>query len=129
MQDLIFALEGSGNYVEAERSLEAYLFIVENEKKTLTKARTDHNESHAEDINPDIDSDEIILRTMAAGIRLLVKYLSKGKRAMEVALKLDANTKSWNIDNPEVLALVWHAIGTANSLWSQQSIPSCLYLK
>jgi tetratricopeptide (TPR) repeat protein len=61
---------------------------------------------------------------MAAGIRFLVKYLNKGKRAFELALKLDSNAKTWNIENPEVLALVWHAIGTANALWSMQSIPS-----
>jgi hypothetical protein len=124
MRYLVFALEGSGNYIEAERSLNEYLFIVENEKKTLSKTRPEHNDLEDEGLVLDIDSDETILRTMAAGIRFLVKFLNKGKRALELSLKLDSNAKSWNIENPEVLALVWHAIGTANALWSMQSIPS-----
>jgi hypothetical protein len=124
MRHLIHALEGVGNYVEAERSLDAYLFIVENEKKTLAKTQKEHRDIHNEERAPDIDSDEVILQTMAAGIRLLVKYLGKGRKALDLAVKLEANSKLWQIKDPEVLAVVLHAVGIANSLWSMQSIVS-----
>ncbi len=120
MRHLMNALEGCGNYVEAERSLDAYLQIVENEKKTL--ARTENSNTKHPDVQ-DIDSDENILHTMSAGIRILVKFQSKGKKALEIAQKMERNAKSWNVEDSSVLGIVWHAIGIANSLWSMQSIP------
>lgn len=122
------ALEGSGNYIEAERSLDAYLQIVENDKKTLARTQNSITKTaNDQDVVQDIDSDENILRTMAAGIRILVKYQGKGKRALEIAQKMERNAKSWNVEDPNVLGVVWHAIGIANSLWSMQSTHySCL---
>ena len=116
------ALEGSGNYVEAERSLDAYLQIVENDKKTLERIQN-NNAKTSDDVVQDIDSDENILQTMAAGIRILVKYQSKGKKALEIAQKMERNSRSWNVEDPNVLGVVWHAVGIATSLWSMQSIP------
>lgn len=119
------ALEGSGNYMEAERSLDAYIQIVENEKKTLARAQNGNTESlHDQDIVQDIDSDEDILRTMAAGIRILVKYQNKGKKALEIAQKMERYARSWNVEDSSVLAVVWHAVGIAYSLWSMQSTPT-----
>lgn len=118
------AHEGSGNYVEAERSFDAYLLIVENEKKkSISRAHNDHMESpENENIAQDVDSDEDILRAMAAGVRILVKYQNKGKKALDISQKMEQNVEGWNIDSPEVLGTVWHAIGIANSLWSMQSL-------
>jgi cargo-transport protein YPP1 len=122
MRHLIHALEGSENYVEAERSLDAYLLIVKNEKKTLARIQNSNTPPvNVQGVVQDIDSDEDILRTMAAGIRILVKYQNKGKKALEVALKLERYAKSWNIEDPKIHGVVWHAIGLANSLWSMQS--------
>jgi len=120
MRHLIYALEASGNYVEAERSLDAYLAIVENEKKTLETARMNN-----EGIQ-DVDANEDILRTMAFGIRILVKFQNNGKKALQIAQRTEEYVKAWNIDNSQVLGVVWHAIGIANSLWSMQSIISFL---
>jgi len=120
MRHLIYALEGSGDYVDAERSLDAYIFIVENEQKTITKSRRE-TRSLDQELLPDIDSDEDVLQTIAAGIRILVKYLGNGKKAMDLAQKLEKNVATWDVTSPAVLANVYHAIGTANSLWSIQS--------
>src|SRR5438552_2258544 len=122
MRHLMNAQEGSGNYIDAERSLDAYLSIVENEKKTL--ARTQNTDANPPGAAEDIDLDENILRTMATGIRILVKYLNKGKKSLEIAVKMERNAKSWNVEDRVVLGVVWHAIGIANSLWSMQSTPS-----
>ena len=130
MRHLVYALEASGNYVEAERSLHAYLLIVENEKKTLARIRNSSSLSMEDErVIQDIDSDQDIIRTMATGVRLLVKFQNNGKRALEVALTMEESVKSWNIDDPEILGRVWHAIGIANSLWSMQSsLPSLYWL-
>ena len=126
MRHLMYALEGSGNFVEAERSLDAYILIVENEKKTLARKHSDTaNHSDDKDIIRDVDSDEDILTTMISGIRILVKYQNNGKKAVTIAKTLEQNARSWNIENPKVLGLVWHAIGIANSLWSMQSMSFC----
>jgi len=128
MRHLVYALEASGNYVEAERSLHAYLLIVENEKKTLARIRNSSSLSlEDERVIQDIDSDQDIIRTMATGVRLLVKFQNNGKGALEVALTMEESVKSWNIDDPEILGTVWHAIGIANSLWSMQSSLPSLY--
>lgn len=125
MRHLMHTLEASGNYLEAERSLDAYIAIVENEKKTLSsKHSSNSNHPISEDIVQDVDSDEEILLTMAAGIRLLVKFRNDGKRAMAIAQKMESSAKSWNITDPKVLGTVYHAVGVANSLWSIQSM-SC----
>jgi hypothetical protein len=58
---------------------------------------------------------------MAKGVRLLVKYRDKGKRALDLAIKMEQSAKSWNVQSPEVLSSVYHALGMANSLWSMQS--------
>jgi hypothetical protein len=119
----MYALEGSGNYVEAERSLDAYLSIIENEKKTLARAHTSSaHRADADGVVQDIDSDEDIIQTMADGVRLLVKYQNKGKKALDVAQKMERNAKAWAIEKPQVLGALWHAMGMANSLWSIQSI-------
>ena len=124
MRHLINALEGSGNYIDAERALDAYIQIVENDKKTLARTQNSNNGTHDDqDVVQDIDSDENILRTMAAGIRILVKYQSKGKKALEIAQKMERYARSWNVEDSNVLGIVWHAIGIANSLWSMQSAP------
>jgi hypothetical protein len=128
MRHLVYALEASGNYVEAERSLHAYLLIVENEKKTLSRIRNSSSLTlEDERVIQDIDSDQDIIRTMATGVRLLVKFQNNGKGALEVALTMEESVKSWNIDDPEILGTVWHAIGIANSLWSMQSSLPSLY--
>ena len=119
MRHLMHALEGSGNYTEAEHFLDSYLFMVENEKKTLAKTGANVQD---EDLVPDIDSDEDILRTMSAGVRLLVKYLNKGEKSLHLAQNMEAKCNSWLVEDPLVLAEVWHAVGIANSLWSKQSI-------
>ena len=118
------ALEGCGNYMEAERTLDAYIEIVENDKKTLARTQNDNTKSpDDQDVVQDIDSDENILRTMAAGIRILVKYQNKGKKALEIAQKMERYARSWNVDDSNVLGAVWHAVGIANALWSMQSVP------
>jgi hypothetical protein len=124
MKLLMFALEGSGNYVEAERALDAYIDIIENEKKTLARMAKSSNPAADEDVIQEVDSNEDILRTMAAGVRILVKFLGKGKRAMEIAVKMDRDAAMWNVTNEDVLGQVWHSIGLANSLWSMQSATS-----
>lgn len=121
MKLLMFALEGSGNYVEAERALDAYIDIIENEKKTLARMAKSSNPAADEDVIQEVDEDEDILRTMAAGVRILVKFLGKGKRAMEIAVKMERDAAMWNVTNEDVLGQVWHSIGLANSLWSMQS--------
>jgi len=123
MRHLIYALEASGDYVDAERSLDAYIFLVENGKKTLAKARHQDREVENEELLTDIDPDDDVLRTMAHGVRLLVKFLNKGKKALDFAQTMEVFAKSWNMATPTVLASVWHAIGIANSLWSMQSTP------
>jgi len=122
MRHLIYALEGAGNYTDAERSLDAYIFIMENEKKTIAKVRREPRDLDDEEIMPDVDSDEDILRTVTAGIRLLVKYLNNGSKAMDLIHNLERNVKAWKVTSPDVLASIYHAIGIANSLWSIQSI-------
>jgi tetratricopeptide (TPR) repeat protein len=122
MRHLIYALEGAGNYVDAERSIDAYIFIVENEKKTVTKSRKETRNLDDVEVLPDIDSDDDILRTISAGIRIIVKYLNHGQKAMDLAQKLDKNVNEWDVTSPEVQADVYQAIGLANSLWSTQSI-------
>lgn len=127
MRHLMYALEASGNYLEAERSLYAYMLIIENEKKTLARIRNSSSLfTNDEQVIQDIDSDQDTIRTMAAGVRLLVKFQNNGKKAMEVAATMEQNAKSWNIEYPEILAVMWHAIGLANSLWSMQSALSSL---
>jgi tetratricopeptide (TPR) repeat protein len=121
MRHLMYALEASGNYVDAERSLFAYMLIVENEKKTLARIGNGSSLSTEQQVIQDIDSDQDTIRTMAAGVRLLVKFQNNGKKAMEVAATMEQSAKSWNINDPEILGAVWHAIGIANSLWSMQS--------
>jgi hypothetical protein len=115
------ALEGSGNYVEAERTLGVYIDIVENEKKTSARLAKSSNPVVDEGVIQDVDSDEDILRTMAAGVRILVKFLGKGKRAMEIAVKMERDAGMWNVTQEDVLGQVWHSIGLANALWSMQS--------
>ena len=125
MRYLICTLQASGNYVEAERSLDAYLVLVETSKKTLSRTRNGHStDSTTGDNVQDIDSDEEILRTMASGIRLLVKYKRDGKKALSNSQKLEKNAHIWNVTDSEVLGRVYHAIGMANSLWSLQSTSS-----
>ena len=122
MRHLMHALEAGGNYIQAERSLYAYLLIIDKEKKTLTRIRNNSALStEHEEVIQDIDSDQDIIRTMAAGVRLLVKFQNKGKEAQEVATMMEQNVKSWNMEDPEILGVVWHAVGIANSLWSMQS--------
>jgi len=118
----MYASEATGNYVEAERSLDSYLFIVDNEKKALAKSHQHNRVLTDKDLAGDVDSDDIILQTMAAGVRLLVKYRGKGKKALDLALKMEQAAKSWDDENPQVLASVYHSLGIANSLWSMQSI-------
>ena len=126
MRHLIYALSGSGNYVEAERSLDAYLTIIETDKKTLERV---HAAESARDVIPALDSDETILQTMADGVHLLVKYQNNGKKAMEIAGKLEQDSENWSVENSDVLGSVWYAIGIANSLWSIQStLLSCIQL-
>jgi len=124
MRHLIYALEGCGNYIDSERSLDAYLQIVENEKKTLARMRNSNAKPPGgEDVvQDDVDSDEDILRTMADGVRILVKFLNKGRKALDIAVKMEGFAKAWNIDNENILGNVWHSVGLANSLWSMQSI-------
>jgi hypothetical protein len=74
MRHLISTLVASGNYIDAEQSLDAYLLIVENEEKTLAKSHGQNRNLEDHDITTDVDSHESILRTMADGIGLLVKY-------------------------------------------------------
>jgi hypothetical protein len=119
MRHLVAALEGSGDYTDAERSLDAYIFIVENQKRTLSITRREAGKDS--EMVPDVDSDEDILRTLARGIRILVKFLENGKKAMVLAGKLDNYIVSWGITSPQTLGLVYHAIGTANALWAMQS--------
>jgi len=121
MRHLVYALEGSGDYVDAERSLEAYIFIVENEKRTLARSKTENQRLEDEDLMPDVDSDEDILQTIASGIRMLVKYMDNGGKALNLAEKLEKYVVAWGVTSPEVLANVYHAIGIAKSLWSMQS--------
>jgi hypothetical protein len=123
MRHLISVLVGSGNYVDAEQSLDAYLLIVENEEKTLAKSHGQNRKLEDQDIiTTDVDSHENILRAMADGIGLLVKYQNKGKKAMDLGQKLEQELKTWDIENPDILAVAHHAIGIACSLWSTQSI-------
>jgi len=117
----MFALEGSGNYIESERALDAVINIFENEKKTLARMAKSSNPVADEGVVPDVDSNDDILRTMAAGVRILVKFLGKGKKAMEMAQKMERDAKAWGVTNEEVLGSVYHTIGIANSLWSMQS--------
>jgi len=121
MRHLITACQAVGNFVEAERSLDAYLFIVDNEKKTLAKSHQESRVLSDTDLATDVDSDDFILQTMAMGVRLLVKYRDKGKKALDLAIKMEQSAKSWNVQSPEVLSSVYHALGMANSLWSMQS--------
>jgi hypothetical protein len=125
MRHLITACQVGGNFVEAERSLDAYLFIVDNEKKALAKSHQESRVLNDRDLATDLDSDEVVLQTMAMGVRLLVKYREKGKKALDMAVKMEQSAKSWNVQSPEVLASVYHAVGIANSLWSMQSIATC----
>jgi len=117
----MFALEGSGNYIESERALDAVINIFENEKKTLARMAKSSNPVADEGVVQDVDSDDDILRTMAAGVRILVKFLGKGKKAMEMAQKMERDAKAWGVTNEEVLGSVYYTIGIANSLWSMQS--------
>jgi len=117
----MFVLEGSGNYIESERALDAYINIFENEKKTLARMARSSNPAADEGVLQDVDSDDDILRTMAAGVRILVKFLGKGKKAMEIAQKMERDAKAWGVTNEEVLGSVYHTIGMAHSLWSMQS--------
>jgi cargo-transport protein YPP1 len=112
MRHLVSALEAVGEYTDAERSLDAYTVIIENQKRTM-----------AVETVPDEDSDEDILRTLARGLRILVKFLGKGGKAVKLAWKMEGYVKEWEITTPETLASVYHAIGTANALWSMQSAP------
>ena len=121
MRHLITACQAVGNFVEAERSLDSYLFIVDNEKKTLAKSHQESRVLSDKDLATDVDSDEVILQTVAAGVRLLVKYRDEGKKALDLVIKMEESAKSWNVQNPEVLASVYHSLGIANSLWSMQS--------
>jgi hypothetical protein len=98
MRHLIYVHEASGNYVHAERSLDAYLRVVENQEKAPLGTR--------DDITRDIDCHEDTLRTMATGIRILVKYQNKGKKALEIAQKMEQYAKSGNATDPEVLGRV-----------------------
>lgn len=118
----MYALDGSGNHGEAEYSLDAYLLIVENEEKTLTKLGSEKRKLDDQDIISDIDSHEDIVKAVAYGIRLLVKYQNKGKKAMDLAQKLERQLTAWKIIQSEILAIANHAIGMAYSLWSTQSI-------
>ena len=74
------------------------------------------------DLAGDVDPDPIILQTMATGVRLLVKHRDKGKKALDLAVRMEQAAKSWDVQNSEVLASVYHSLGIANSLWSMQSI-------
>jgi hypothetical protein len=122
MRHLIHALEGCGNYIEAERSLDAYLLIIDNEKKSLLRRHTANGQdSDSGEIVQGVDSNEDILRTMIKGVRILVKGRNKGKRALEVAQRIEHDIQERNIKDPHVLGAAWHAIGMANSLWSMQS--------
>ena len=122
MRHLIHALEGCGNYVEAERSLDAYLLIIDNEKKSLLRRHTGKEQnSNDGDLSYDVDSNEDTLRTMIQGVRILVKYQNNGKKALEVTQRIEQDIKEWNIEDPQILAAACHAIGMANSLWSMQS--------
>jgi hypothetical protein len=112
----------SGNYVDAEQSLNAYLLIVENEEKTLAKSHGQNRKLEDQDITTDVESHENIIRAMADGIGLLVKYQNKGKKAMDLGQKLEQQLKAWDIENPDILAVAHHAIGIACSLWSIQGI-------
>jgi hypothetical protein len=118
----MYALDGSGNHNEAELSLDAYLVIVGNEEKTLTKLGSEKRKLDGQDIAPDIDSHEDIISAIAYGIQLLVKYQNKGKKAMDLAQQLERQLTSWNIKQSDILAVANHAIGMAYSLWSMQSI-------
>ena len=118
----MYALQGSNDYVEAEKAFDAYLTIIDNGKKTLATVQPQNVGMNNEDsMLPDLEPDEIILQTMAEGICLLVKHRNKGRRALDIAIKLEQNIKSWDIKKPEVLAAAWYAVGLANSLWSMQS--------
>ena len=121
MRYLIETLEGSGDYIDAERSLDAYIFIIETQKRTAGITRKAGNGVKDSEMLPDVDSDEDILKTIAKGIRILVKFLDNGKKAMELARKLEKYTDCWGVTFPETLAIVYHAIGTANAMWAIQS--------
>lgn len=122
MRHLMYALEGSGESAEAERSLDAYLWIVDNEKKTLaTSLHSAVKNPEQEGLVEDIETDDEICRTMAAGIRLLVKYRKEGKKAFDMARSLEQRIQIWKINDPEILSSVWYAVGLANSLWATQS--------
>jgi hypothetical protein len=122
MRHLLHALEGCGNYIEAERSLDAYLLIIDNEKKSLLRCHTANGQnSDNGEILQEVDSNEDILRTMIKGVRILVKNRNEGKRALDVAQRIEQDIQECNIEDPQILGAAWHAIGMANSLWSKQS--------
>jgi hypothetical protein len=117
----MYALNRSGNHSEAELSLDAYLVIVENEEKALTKLGSEKRKLDGQDIASDIDSHDDIILAIAYGIQLLVKYQNKGKKAMDLAQQLESQLAAWNIAQSDILAVANHAIGMAYSLWSMQS--------
>jgi len=114
---LFYLLTACGNFHDARLSLDTYITIITAEKERLAKGPQTTN------TNVDFDDDSLILTTIVAGIRFLVKYFDdQAVRAMELAILVKAWVFDWKIDDPEIIGAVWRGIGLANVANAEQTV-------
>lgn len=131
---LFFCLVSRGEFEEGRKALDTYLELCGRIKERMAKGS----------IEKDVDPDEVVLRTAGEGVRVLVKYLNSGKRAMEIAMRMEEWVEEWGVttdgetnaltttngDTPsprsvvsaEVMAQVYRAMGRAHGSWARQTV-------
>ena len=116
----------SADYDLAERALEVYEQIIDKAKKTrgkgvivVTSIPDDVDLSDQKDLQ-EMDTDADVLLCMTQGVRLQVKFLKNAKKAVDIARRAAKYCAEWNVMDDRVNGEVWHAMGLALSLYSDQ---------
>ncbi|RPA82805.1 hypothetical protein BJ508DRAFT_413967 [Ascobolus immersus RN42] len=126
LRHLFLTLSSTGNFHDAALAIDTYMEIVLKARSRIAKG------SH----ELDMDDYSTIITAVSEAIKILVRYVGDGKKALELSDHIEDWLAEWRlvvqdeledeetetVTEPETLAVAWRAVGIANACWARQTV-------
>jgi cargo-transport protein YPP1 len=126
LRHLFLTLASIGNFNDAVLAIDTYMEIILKARSRIAKG------SH----ELDMDDYSTIIAAVSEAIKILVRYVGDGKKALELSDHIEDWLAEWRlvvqeeledeetetVTDPELLCIAWRAVGIANACWARQTV-------